>query len=205
METTQFKDNVKTAAAYLERAGINVPHTQLLEAISKAFGERNWSTMRALLENPPAPASVVEEEASAAEVLNWTPAQGLMPEELFVRHGGERCPVCGSNNIEADGIQADGPDAWEENKCHSPTCGSTWTTNYDITGYAGVNLGKNAPPYRQDVIDELVEDVKRKAHKYEFSVHSEDEARDLVETSAEHLGIEPNDDEIALAVEALLS
>lgn len=53
MQTRQFKDNVKSAAAYLQQQGFNVPHTQLLEAISRSFGERNWSTMRALLESPP--------------------------------------------------------------------------------------------------------------------------------------------------------
>jgi DNA-binding FadR family transcriptional regulator len=50
MQTRQFKENVKGAAAYLQQQGFDVPHTQLLEAISRGFGERNWSTMRALLE-----------------------------------------------------------------------------------------------------------------------------------------------------------
>jgi hypothetical protein len=53
METRQFKENVKGAASYLQQQGFDVPHTQLLEAISRSFGERNWSTMRALLEAGP--------------------------------------------------------------------------------------------------------------------------------------------------------
>lgn len=51
MQTRQFKENVKGAAVYLQQQGFDVPHTQLLEAISRGFGERNWSTMRALLES----------------------------------------------------------------------------------------------------------------------------------------------------------
>ena len=201
METTQFKDNVKNAAAYLERAGIKVPHTQLLEAISKAFGERNWSTMRALLENPPEPVAAVQDEPQK----DWDPAKdGPMSDATFLSQGGNRCPFCGSTEIDSDAPEADGPDAWDETTCDA--CGSSWNTDYSITGYSNARAGKKvAVPYRQDVIDELVEDVRHKARKYEFSVHTEDEARDLVETAAERLGIEPNDDEIALAVEALLS
>lgn len=63
MQTRQFKENVKGAATYLQQQGFDVPHTQLLEAISRGFGERNWSTMRALLEANEPPAATAEAEA----------------------------------------------------------------------------------------------------------------------------------------------
>lgn len=200
METTQFKDNVKNAAAYLERAGIKVPHTQLLEAISKAFGERNWSTMRALLENPPEPVAAAQDEPQK----DWDPAKhGLMPQSQFVQCGGGRCPVCRSKEINSDAPQADGSDAWDETTCED--CRSSWNTDYIITGYSNLQHGSNAPDHREELIDELVEHVRHRAAKYEFALHTEDQAEEAVRNSADALGYEPNDDEIALAVEALLS
>jgi hypothetical protein len=49
MELREFKDDIKTVAEYLARAGHEVPHTLVLEAFSRGFGERNWSTMREAL------------------------------------------------------------------------------------------------------------------------------------------------------------
>lgn len=76
METRQFKENVKSAAGFLQQQGFQVPHTQLLEAISRAFGERNWSTMRALLEVGPSRAAESTPEDKPAPPLS--PAAALI-------------------------------------------------------------------------------------------------------------------------------
>lgn len=51
METREFKEGAKRAASYLSQAGFNVPHTLILESLSRAFGARNWSTLSAQLES----------------------------------------------------------------------------------------------------------------------------------------------------------
>ena len=138
METNQFKDNVTTASLYLERAGINVPHTQLLEAISKAFGERNWSTLRARLETTPATPS---KESLSRQLETWDFTKGPLPENLFVHGAGNYCPCCGGRDVESEAVQADGPMTWDESRCEG--CGSTWSVAYGISGY--FRLNKAAP------------------------------------------------------------
>lgn len=202
METSQFKDNVKNAAEYLERAGLKVPHTQLLEAISRAFGERNWSTMRALLENPPTPAPSSAAEPEEEDFSTWDPKQGPMPDGLFVKHGGNCCPVCGGRDLDSDAPDADGPDAWDETECEN--CGSTYNTDYTITGYRLIKLGSGAP-MREDVINDIVEDVQWRARKHEYSIHSEDNAQELASESSDQLGVGASAQEIAEAAKRLLS
>lgn len=199
METTQFKDNVKTAAAYLERAGINVPHTQLLEAISRAFGERNWSTMRALLENPPAPVVVEEAEQQEPE---WNPSVGLMPESLFAEKGGNCCPVCGGRNLDSDSIDADGPDAWDETVCSD--CDSSYQTDYTVTGYSRVKRGSRAPTIiRDDVICDIVEDVRERGKKHGFAVLTSSQAMELSMETSELLSLDASEEELQEAVKRL--
>lgn len=135
MDNREFKDNVKTAADYLAQHGVEVSHTRLLEAITRAFGERNWSTLSAQLKAAGKPA--------AKEVPEWTPGHGPMSEAQYVAHGGNRCPFCGSTNITADGINADGPNTWDDNTCDD--CGSTWSSAYSLTGYFNAKAGASLP------------------------------------------------------------
>jgi len=81
MQTRQFKENVKSAASYLQEQGFDVPHTQLLEAISRGFGERNWSTMRAMLESTPRPTSAGAEEESPPPPLSAVAA--LLSKDIY--------------------------------------------------------------------------------------------------------------------------
>jgi len=80
MQTRQFKENVKGAAAYLQQQGFDVPHTQLLEAISRGFGERNWSTMRALLETSQQPA---EATADVEVSLPLSAVADLLSKDIY--------------------------------------------------------------------------------------------------------------------------
>jgi len=204
METKQFKENVRSAAEYLAQAGHDVPHTRLLEAITRVFGERNWSTMRALLEGQ-APAAPTAEQASPETnvPVTWKPEFGPMPDALFVRHGGNRCPVCESTDLESDAPEADGPTAHDDTKCEE--CGSTWSTDYVVMGYSNLWVGPNAPKsVRSEVVDALVEDVRDKARKHHFSVHTLTEARDLVSETNDLFDYEATDMELDAAAAQLL-
>lgn len=210
METAAFKDNVKRAAAYLEASGHKVGHAKLLEAISQAFGERNWSTMRALLENPPSVTVPKGESAGADEA--WIDGDGLMPEKEYVRTGGCKCPACGCTDVESSGLDADGPDATEEVWCNA--CHAQWTGHFTVSGYSGLQLGSVDPiaavaeavalQRRQEVIDSLVEDVRDRSREYGFSVVGFGQAQEAVENSNELLGLEASEAECSAAVATLM-
>lgn len=61
----------------------------------------------------------------------------VLSEEGYVDGGGNYCPVCESNDVEAHGIQADSDYAWCDCKCLS--CGSTWQDTYELTGYRNLD------------------------------------------------------------------
>lgn len=143
MDTRNFKDSTKAAAAYLAEQGIDVPHTRLLEALSRAFGERNWSTLSAQLQELKSPKQPAPAQA-APDVPAWDPSQGPMSEAQYVAHRGCRCPYCGSKEVSADSVDADGDTAWDENTCG--TCRSTWKSSYQLSGYFEGETGKPAVP-----------------------------------------------------------
>lgn len=141
MDIRDFKNDAKRAAEYLADQGIEVPHTRLLEALSRAFGARNWSTLRDRLRGLPT-VDGASDITQSGDTPAWHPSQGLMPTELFVKHGGARCPVCGSDDVEGDTVQADGANAWDESRCNH--CGSTWNTGYTVNCYFDVQPGERA-------------------------------------------------------------
>ncbi len=141
MDIRDFKNDAKRAADYLAEQGIEVPHTRLLEALSRAFGARNWSTLREQLRTLPAQADAPKPDTAEA-ARAWNPSQGLMPAALFVQYGGSRCPVCGSDDVEGDTVQADGANAWDESRCNH--CGSSWNTGYTVNCYFDVQPGARA-------------------------------------------------------------
>ena len=51
--------------------------------------------------------------------------------EAYVKGGGQRCPICGSDSIEGDGtVQADGAYAWQPCRCEQ--CGAIWDDCYNL-------------------------------------------------------------------------
>lgn len=143
MNTRNFKDSTKAAATYLAEQGIDVPHTRLLEALARAFGERNWSTLSAQLQELKAPAASapVSPALDGVEAVPaWDSLLEPMSDAQFVADGGNCCPFCGSRNVETDSIQADGSRAWDETECGD--CHAAWTSNYDLTGYTCTREGK---------------------------------------------------------------
>lgn len=140
MNTRKFKDSTKAAATYLAEQGIDVPHTRLLEALSRAFGERNWSTLSAQLQELKAPTATPAPGEPAPE---WDISQGPMSEAQYTAKGGNCCPFCGSRNLEADSIQADGPNVWDNAKCND--CRAIWSSAYSLTGYFDAREGEPVP------------------------------------------------------------
>lgn len=59
MEATQeldmMKDGARRVQEFLEKQGVNVKHSVMLEALSAGFGSRNWRTVREKLNAPSAP------------------------------------------------------------------------------------------------------------------------------------------------------
>lgn len=49
MEVREFKDAAKAATAYLNRDGIDIQQSKMLEALGRGFLGRNWATLRARL------------------------------------------------------------------------------------------------------------------------------------------------------------
>lgn len=139
METRNFKDSTKAAEAYLAEHGIDVPHTRLLEAFSRAFGERNWSTLSAQLQKLQAPTAAPAE----ATVPEWDESQGPMSEGQYVACGGDCCPYCGSKDLDVGKIDMDGPHGTEETTCEG--CTATWKSAYSLTGYFGGEPGVSQP------------------------------------------------------------
>lgn len=54
------------------------------------------------------------------------------PEEQYLEAGGMFCPYCGSNDLSASEIQADGKSAWCDIQCLS--CAEEWKDIYTLTG-----------------------------------------------------------------------
>jgi transcription elongation factor Elf1 len=41
------------------------------------------------------------------------------------------CPACGKPDVVGEGVEVDGPRAWQE--CSCGACGATWTDGYRLT------------------------------------------------------------------------
>lgn len=48
-------------------------------------------------------------------------------------HGANRCPACGSRDIEGGFVEIDGTHACQH--CRCAECGAGWTDVYDVVGY----------------------------------------------------------------------
>lgn len=63
-------------------------------------------------------------------------------EAEYVAGGGNKCPVCGSNDISAERLESDSSQAWADVNCRK--CGSTWQDVYSLVGYSNLVKGENA-------------------------------------------------------------
>ncbi|MDP8218653.1 MAG: hypothetical protein P9M03_08005 [Candidatus Theseobacter exili] len=56
-----------------------------------------------------------------------------MTSEEYVKDGGCACPVCKSENIMGESLEADGANVWNTITCED--CGATWLDIYTLTSY----------------------------------------------------------------------
>ncbi len=137
VEHREFKNSAKRVADYLTEQGFSVPHTRILEALARGFGERNWGALQANLR--------AESKAkSLPPSRDWTPNAGVMPEQEYVARAGASCPVCGGTDLEAHSLEADGPTAWDQCECND--CGASWKSAYSLSGYYELEPGEARAP-----------------------------------------------------------
>jgi len=58
----------------------------------------------------------------------------IMIQEEYLKHGGCRCPVCGSDNI--NGFAVDIFSGAAEQECVCVNCGADWTDHYTLSAYS---------------------------------------------------------------------
>ena len=77
-----------------------------------------------------------------------------MSDKEYLRHGGGKCPFCGSENLEGQGNgDTDGSDHWEEVLCLD--CHKSWNDIYTLAAYAerddmGHEIATKGKPVEED-------------------------------------------------------
>lgn len=61
----------------------------------------------------------------------------------YLKHLGNRCPFCASDDIHAGSFEADGLAGWVPVVCFNEDCAAEWTDNYTLTEYDPVVI----PPF----------------------------------------------------------
>jgi hypothetical protein len=133
MAVREFKNDVKAVVDYLAQSGIQVQHTVMLEAISKGFGERGWSAHREALAALAKAGDTDALQNEPASPPAWRYEDGPMSDSQYVARKGTRCPVCGSDHLNSESVEADGKDGWANVSCAD--CGATWSDSWQLTGY----------------------------------------------------------------------
>jgi predicted transcriptional regulator len=133
MAIREFKNDVKAVVDHLAQAGIQVQHTVMLEAISKGFGERGWSAHREALAALAKAGDTVAAQGETISPPAWRYEDGPMSDAQYVARKGTRCPVCGSDHIESESVEADGKDGWANVRCRE--CDASWSDSWQMTGY----------------------------------------------------------------------
>ncbi len=72
-------------------------------------------------------------EAADAVDPSDPPAAGAISPAHYTAQGGGCCTVCGSGDLRADGMEMDGPVAWQPITCLA--CGAEWNDLYRLQGY----------------------------------------------------------------------
>jgi hypothetical protein len=245
MDTRDFKNSAKTASKHLAEKGFNVPHTLLLEALSVAFGERNWSTLQAQLVALKAPKNVCETSAIPAPVqpggrttlndlamFRDTDVMVLArraPNSRYWVAGAYRLqdivrvaqhPVTGLADLNQDCVYAFMTSVMAHesemlNKLMLDNRAKQQLPDWEAhpeedkaranaRRLAEVTQGLTVHQVlRESVIADLVEDVRRRAKKYGFSIADGCIAQELAESSNELLALGATLDEVAEASDRL--
>ena len=74
-------------------------------------------------------------------------ARAVMSEKAYVKSGGLVCPVCRSNDIEAEKLSDEGGFASQEVHCNK--CDSCWKDKYTLAGYDDLYVPRCLPGLRE--------------------------------------------------------
>jgi hypothetical protein len=76
-------------------------------------------------------------KSGTAEVYSPKVGQPIGPRQ-YMAQGGSICPACGSEDMEANRLEADGSHASGDVECGG--CGSTWKDVFELSGYADLEI-----------------------------------------------------------------
>lgn len=60
----------------------------------------------------------------------------MLTSSEYAAQGGNKCPACGSGDLDGHFIEVDGRQAWQPVDCRA--CGASWVDTYMLTGYANL-------------------------------------------------------------------
>ena len=61
-------------------------------------------------------------------------------EKEYLEHGGQRCPVCGSDKVSSGNVEIDGSQGYANVDCGN--CGATWTDIFKLVGIDNLEVGE---------------------------------------------------------------
>lgn len=170
-----------------------------LEAVESALGENAPMAMAAEALKAVAPEPTKAATRPKAPSTRWSPAMGPMTDEQFLARHAQHCPSCGSTNLRGDGRpDTENGTAWQSIKCED--CDARWNEQYKMTGYDYLEGGLD-----HETIESVVDDIKDRAKKYEFSFSNEEQARELISETCDLYGYALREIEIEQAVKQLVS
>ncbi|KWU23433.1 glyoxalase superfamily protein [Burkholderia cenocepacia] len=142
--------------------------------------------------------SAVLAQQSGDPASPWTMGDVRMSDAQYLQVKGNRCPSCGSREIDAGAVEADDSAVVRANRCED--CGAEWNEHYALKGLDAFTPGE----LRQDVIEGLVEDVRDRAQKYEFRITGRLNARTLLLELAVEQGVTLTQAELTRAIDNLV-
>ncbi|MFP3637621.1 hypothetical protein [Paraburkholderia sp. SIMBA_054] len=129
---------------------------------------------------------------------HWSPLSGAMSDEQYIAHRGMACPSCGSRDIGAGSMEADGDSATQDVSCRA--CGGGWADVYKLAGYSDLDGGIDT-----EAVEAVVIDVRDRASKYGFSIDTAEQAREVVAETCDLLDSSVTEREREIAVNELTS
>ncbi len=61
---------------------------------------------------------------------------GTMTDKEYLDYGGNVCPICKKESVEAEGMDMDGDIGWSNARCIE--CGATWTDQWKMIGFSNL-------------------------------------------------------------------
>lgn len=211
INTVKSEAEILMAAA--ARFGHNMQQTHAYEVLARLAGYRNWSTYRAQLEITP---KLTSEPSTVRQALNefvrWCAQAPIAEfEDLEAAIGNPPLPLALDALNSAFSVSVTNQLLGEAAR----TCWD-WLESAPLEELEAVEALIGDSPrrlfqeafdggrgIREDIVKDVVDDVRERARDYGFSHSGYDNARELALASAEVLNVELTDDELEAAIEAL--